>query len=80
MLEVAFLGAHAAHLTGGDDLVYLLETVTSRPARAWRDGEYGLQAGSPADLNVFRAPSWVEALRLQRPPELVFFDGRLVAP
>jgi cytosine deaminase len=79
MLEVAFLGAHAAHLTAGDDLVYLLETVTSRPARAWRDSAYGLRVGSPADLNLFRAPSWVEALRLQRPPELVFFKGRPVA-
>ena len=79
MLEVAFLGAHAAHLTGGDDLAYLLETVTSAPARAWRDAGYGLRAGSPADLNLFRAPSWIEALRLQRPPELVFFRGRPVA-
>jgi cytosine/creatinine deaminase len=79
MLEVAFLGAHAAHLTRGDDLAYLLETVTSAPARAWRDAEYGLRAGSSADLNLFRAPSWVEALRLQRPPELVFFKGRPVA-
>ncbi len=79
MLEVAFLGAHAAHLTGGDGLAYLLETVTSAPARAWRDAGYGLRAGCAADLNLFQAPSWVEALRLQRPPELVFFEGRLVA-
>jgi cytosine/creatinine deaminase len=79
MLEVAFLGAHAAHLTGGDDLAYLLETVTAAPARAWRDASYGLRVGSPADLNLFRAPSWVEVLRLQRPPELVFFNGRPVA-
>ena len=79
MLEVAFLGAHAAHLTAGDDLAYLLATVTSAPARAWRDAEYGLRVGSPADVNLFRAPSWVEALRLQRPPELVFFKGRPVA-
>lgn len=78
MLEVAFLGAHAAHLTAGDDLAYLLETVTSRPARAWRNDEYGLRVGSPADVNLFRAPSWVEALRLQQPPELVFFKGRPV--
>jgi cytosine deaminase len=79
MLEVAFLGAHAAHLTRSADLAYLLEMVTSAPARAWRDAEYGLRAGSSADLNLFRAASWVEALRLQRPPELVFFKGRLVA-
>lgn len=79
MLEVAFLGAHAAHLTSGADLDYLLETVTSAPARAWRDDDYGLRAGCPADLNLFRAPSWVEALRLQRPPEMVFFKGRPVA-
>jgi len=79
MLEVAFLGAHAAHLTRGADLAYLLETVTSAPARAWPDTEYGLHVGARADLNLFRAPSWVEVVRLQRPPELVFFKGRPVA-
>jgi cytosine deaminase len=79
MLEVAFLGAHAAHLTRGADLTYLLDTVTSAPARAWRDAEYGMRPGSAADLNLFRAASWVEALRLQRPPEFVFFKGRPVA-
>jgi cytosine/creatinine deaminase len=79
MLEVAFLAAHAAHLTGAADLAYLLETVTSAAALACRDDGYGLRAGADADLNLFRAASWVEALRLQRPPDLVFFKGQPVA-
>lgn len=79
MLEVAFLGAHAAHLTAADDMPYVLDSVTTAAARAARMPDYGLRAGSRADLNLFRAPSWIEVLRLQRPPELVFFNGAPVA-
>jgi len=79
MLEVALISAHAAHLTTGDDLAYALRAVTEAPAQAMRIGDYGLVAGARADLQLFDAPSWGEALRLQAPPLKVWFQGRLVA-
>jgi cytosine deaminase len=79
MLEVALVSAHAAHLTTDEDLLYALACVTEGPARIWPETTYGIRPGARADLSLFRAPSWQEALRLQRPPELVLFRGRPVA-
>jgi cytosine deaminase len=79
MLEVALISAHAAHLTTHDDLAFALRAVTEAPARAWRLKDYGLKVGARADLQLFGAPSWEEALRLQVPPEKVWCKGRLVA-
>jgi cytosine deaminase len=79
MLEVALISAHVAHLTTHDDLAFALRAVTEAPARAWRLTDYGLEVGARADLQLLPAPSWEEALRLQLPPEKVWFKGRLVA-
>jgi len=79
MLEVALISAHAAHLTTHDDLEFALRAVTEAPAQMWRLDDYGLKAGARADLQLLAAPSWEEALRLQAPPEKVWFKGRLVA-
>src|SRR5947208_4826546 len=79
MLEVALISAHAAHLTTRDDLDFALRAVTQAPALAMRLSDYGLTPGSRADLMVLPAGSWEEALRLQLPPERVWFKGRLVA-
>jgi len=79
MLEVALISAHAAHLTTREDLDFALRAVTEAPAQAMRLGDYGLVPGARADLQLFDAPSWPEALRLQAPPVKVWFKGRLVA-
>jgi cytosine deaminase len=79
MLEVALISAHVAHLTTHDDLAFALRAVTDAPAQAWRLSDYGLKVGARADLQLLPAPSWEEALRLQLPPEKVWFKGRLVA-
>ena len=79
MLEVALISAHAAHLTAQSDLAFALAAVTDAPAKAMRLDDYGLTAGARADLQLLPAPSWSEALRLQAPPEKVWFSGRLVA-
>jgi cytosine deaminase len=79
MLEVALISAHTAHLTTHDDLAFALRAVTEAPAHAWRLTDYGLMVGARADLMLFSAPSWEEALRLQSPPDKVWFKGRLVA-
>ena len=79
MLEVALISAHAAHLTTTADLAFALQAVTEAPATAMRVTDYGVQPGARADLQLFAAPAWEEALRLQAPPEKVWFGGRLVA-
>jgi cytosine deaminase len=80
MLEVALISAHAAHLTTRAELDTVLSAVTSAPARAWRLGDaYGIRRGARADMQLFAASSWPEALRLQDPPTHVWHSGRLVA-
>ena len=79
MLEVALISAHAAHLTTHDDLAYALRAITDAPARAMRLADYGLAAGMRADMMVLPVATWEEALRLQLPPESIWFKGRLVA-
>lgn len=79
MLEVALISAHAAHLTNQADLDFCLRAVTEAPAQAMRLDDYGLRVGARADLQLFSVPGWAEALRMQSPPEKVWFGGRLVA-
>ena len=79
MLEVALISAHAAHLTSRADLDFALRAVTEAPALAMRLPDYGLRPGARADLQLYPVTSWDEALRLQTPPEKVWFAGRLVA-
>ena len=78
MLEIALISAHAAHLTSRSDLAFALRAVTEAPAQAWRLTDYGLMPGARADLQLLPVPSWEEALRLQPPPDRVWFKGRLV--
>lgn len=79
LLEVALISAHAAHLTTVAEQHAVLAGVTSVPAKAWRLGPtYGIQVGARADLQLYTAATWPEALRLQDPPRQVWFRGRLV--
>jgi cytosine deaminase len=79
MLEVALISAHAAHLTTAADLDFALRAVTDGPALAMRLTDHGVRPGARADLQLLPVPTWPEALRLQPPPEKVWFAGRLVA-
>src|SRR5256886_3818279 len=79
MLEVALISAEAALLTNESDLDFALRAVTEAPAQAMRLLDYGLRPGARADLQLLPVPSWAEAMRLQPPPEKVWFSGRLVA-
>src|SRR5712691_668689 len=79
MLEVALISAHAAHLTTRVDLAFALRAVSEAPAQAMRLDDYGLRPGPRADLQLFAVTNWAEAIRLQTPPEMVWFGGRLVA-
>jgi cytosine deaminase len=79
MLEVALISAHVAHLSTHEELAFALEAVTEAPARSWRLDDYGLAPGARADFQLYAAPSWEEALRLQQPPLEVWHEGRLAA-
>jgi cytosine deaminase len=79
MLEVALISAHVAHFATHRELDLALRAVTDAAARAWRLDDYGIRPGARADFQLYSAPTWEEALRLQEPPREVWHRGRLVA-
>ena len=76
MLEVAQFMTHTAGFAWQPEQV--LPMVTHVPAQVLGLTEYGLAAGKAANLVLFDAQSWHEALQFQVARE-VFLRGRLVA-
>jgi cytosine deaminase len=78
-LQAAFVMAHYGQLSGATELPYLLEMITTNPARALGVDSGGIRVGGPADLVVFDAPTAEDAVRLLAPRFLVLRGGRIVA-
>ncbi len=77
--QAAFVLAHLGHMSGAAELPYLLEMITTNPARALGVDADGVRVGGPASLVVFDAPTPEDALRRVTPRFLVLRDGAVVA-
>jgi cytosine deaminase len=77
--QAAFVLAHYGHMSGATELPYLLEMITTNPARALGVDDGGVRVGGPASLVVFDAPTPEDALRRVTPRFLVLRDGVVVA-
>ncbi len=78
-VQAAFVLAHLGHMSGAEELPYLLEMVTTNPARALGVDAGGVRLGGPADLVVFDARTPEDAIRLVSPRYLVMRGGQVVA-
>jgi cytosine deaminase len=78
-VQAAFVLAHLGQMSGATELPYLMEMVTTNPARALGVDSGGVRVGGPADLVVFDAPTAEDAIRLVSPRYLVLRGGRVVA-
>jgi cytosine deaminase len=78
-VQAAFVLAHLGQLSGATELPYLMEMVTTNPAKALGIDSGGLRVGGPADLVVFDAPTAEDAIRLVAPRFLVLRNGNVVA-
>jgi len=78
-LQAAFVLVHLGHMSGDAELRQLQDMITVNPAAALGLDDYGLRVGGPADLVVFDAPTFADALRLVAPRYLVMRAGRVVA-
>jgi cytosine deaminase len=78
-LQAAFVLVHLGHMSGDAELRQLQDMITVNPAVALGLDDYGLRVGGPADLVVFDAPTFADALRLVAPRYLVMRAGRVVA-
>ena len=78
-MQSAFVMAHYGQMSGASELEYLLEMVTTNPAKALGVDAGGVRAGGPADLVVFDAPTATDAVRRISPRYLVMRGGEVVA-
>jgi cytosine deaminase len=78
-LQAAFVMAHYGQLSGATELPYLLDMITTNPARALGVDSGGIRVGGPADLVVFDAPTAQDAVRTLAPRFLVLRGGAIVA-
>lgn len=79
MLELAWMMAHAAHLSTPDEFEAAYDMVTYNGAKGMGIRDYGVEQGMRADLIVLDAPNVHEALRLQAPRRYVIKRGKVVA-
>lgn len=78
-LEVAFITAHAAHLSAPDEIEAAFNMPRYHGARNFRLDDYGVQAGARANLLILDATSAVDALRRRGDRRYVIRDGRILA-
>jgi len=79
LLRQALVTAMAAHLGNLDQLAWLLELITTNPARALGLADYGLAPGRRADLVVLDARDAAQAITEQSEKLYVVKAGRVVA-
>ena len=79
MLDVAFMGLHATHMSGESEIELMLDAVTVNGARTLGLEGYGLEPGCHADLVVLDARSVTDALRAHPARLSVVRGGRVVA-
>jgi cytosine deaminase len=79
LLRQVLIGAMVAHLGNLEQMAWLLELVTTNPARALGLPDYGLAPGCRADLVVLDAASPAQAITEQVEKLWVFKSGHMVA-
>jgi cytosine deaminase len=79
LLRQALVAAMAAHLGNLDQMAWLLELVTTNPARAIALADHGLAEGCRADLVVLDARDPAQAITEQAEKLFVVKGGRIVA-
>jgi cytosine deaminase len=78
MLEVAFVTALAAHMTGETEIQTAFDFPRSHAASLLRCGEYGIRKGAPADLVLIPVRSATEALARKPVRVAVVRRGRVL--
>jgi cytosine deaminase len=79
-LKALYMGVHAAHMLGAEELKRSFDLVTFNAAKALGiEDSYGIQVGSRADFVVVDAYDELETLRNQPSRLLVVKEGRIVA-
>jgi cytosine deaminase len=80
MLQVLFMGIHACHLTGYDQIRNAMNLITYNSAKTLHIlDSYGIEEGKPANLIILPAKDEYEAIRRQVPVRYSIRRGKIIA-
>ncbi|MGI6684136.1 MAG: amidohydrolase family protein [Bacillota bacterium] len=79
LLEVAFVTAHAAHMSMPKEIEQVFEMMTNNAAKILKADNYGLKHNARADLVVLDCHSIKDAIRLRPDRSYVIKEGRVIA-
>jgi cytosine deaminase len=80
LVDAASLALHFTYMSGLEEIPQLLDCATWRGARTLGvEDDYGIEAGKPADLVIFDAPTPLEVMRLKPVRRWVIRRGRVIA-
>ncbi|MEW5815322.1 MAG: amidohydrolase family protein, partial [Spirochaetota bacterium] len=80
VLQAANLLLHTAHLSGYTQIPRLFDMITINSARTMHvEGEYGIEAGKPADLIILDTDNEIDAIRLISECLYVIRRGNIVS-
>lgn len=77
-LQAAFVFVHYGQMSGYNEMMRLIEMITTNPAKAFGATDYGIKVGNTADLVVFDAPTAIDAIRLVAKRYLVIKNGKAI--
>ncbi|NPV50237.1 MAG: cytosine deaminase [Candidatus Methanofastidiosum sp.] len=77
-LQAAFVFVHYGQMSGYNEMMRLIEMITTNPAKAFGATDYGIKIGNPADLVVFDAPTAIDTIRLVARRYLVIKNGKVI--
>ena len=78
LLDIAWIAAHACHMTDRAGLRQCFDAVTSAPAQIMGLSDYGLEVGRSADMVVLDATDTIEAIRLRPTRTHVIRRGKVI--
>lgn len=78
LLDIAWIAAHACHMTDRAGLRHCFDAVTSVPAQIMGLADYGLLPGGSADMVVLDAADKIEAIRLRPTRTHVIRRGQVI--
>ena len=79
LLDIAWLAAHACHMTDTAGLAACFHAVTQAPAQIMGLNHFGLRPGASADLVLLAAADPIEAIRLRPARTHVIRRGKVIA-
>lgn len=79
MLDIAFVTALAAHMTGEHDMQQIFDMPRYNAAKILKIDDYGLREGNTADIVLFKAESIIDAIASRPSRDWIVRRGKILS-